>query len=134
MRMLTAEKVKLYRRRLENERWVLTREYWKEREGSLAHVQGDPEDSIDLAVRTYTRDFLLSLSEIERHELLLIEDAIRRVDLGAFGRCTECGGGIPTGRLDAIPWAPTCYGCQVEQEALRAPAAQGVDLGELSAA
>ncbi|MFQ5702206.1 MAG: TraR/DksA family transcriptional regulator [Acidobacteriota bacterium] len=116
----------LYRRHLENLRWVLTREYWRDRHGSLAHAQADPEDFVDLAVRTYTRDFLLCLSEFERNRLFMIEKALARIQEGTYGTCAECGASIPRRRLAAVPWTTLCIDCQVaseETERARASAA-----------
>jgi len=107
----------LYRQQLQDRRRALARDYWKEREASLAYVQVNPEDEIDMAVRTHTRDCFVTFSEIERNQLFLIDEALRRLDEGTWGICAACGRGIPEQRLDAIPWARTCYGCQVQREA-----------------
>jgi DnaK suppressor protein len=119
MRPHDPRKTVLHREQLESRRQALARGYWKEREASLAYVQGDPEDEIDMAVRTHTRDTFLTLGEVERHELMLVDEALRRMEEGDYGFCTACGTRIPERRLAAIPWAQACYGCQVQQEALQ---------------
>jgi len=125
MRALGKRKQETFRRRLENLQWVITREYWKEREGSRDQTKQVPEDDIDLAVRTYTRDFLLSLSEMERDQLFQIEEALARVRRGGYGFCTTCEDRIPDARLHAIPWARMCIGCQgAHEEEMRALASQ----------
>ncbi len=121
MRALGKRKQQVYRRRLENLRWIITREYWKEREGSRDHTKEIPEDEIDLAVRTYTRDFLLSLSEMERHQLFRIEEALLRMDRGSYAVCATCNERIPDARLEAVPWAGMCVVCQgAHEEEVRA--------------
>ena len=70
------------------------------------------EDYIDYAVSSYTREFSLSLSEMERKQLRLIEEALKRIDRGEFGRCMNCGTPIPEPRLDVEPWARYCIKCQ----------------------
>lgn len=41
-----------------------------------------------------------------------IEHALEKVDRGEFGICERCGQPIPTGRLEAIPFARYCVECQ----------------------
>lgn len=116
MQPLKPAKIEACRKRLEDLRWILTREYWKEREASLESSSRNPEDLIDLAERSYARDFLLSLSEMDRKQLFLIEDALGRIRGGTYGVCSHCGGHIPESRLDAVPWARHCIVCQGLQE------------------
>ncbi len=44
-------------------------------------------------------------------QLAAVDAALVLVELGQYGRCTSCGGAIPTERLEAIPWALTCVAC-----------------------
>lgn len=41
-----------------------------------------------------------------------IEHALEKVDHGEFGLCERCGKQIPTGRLEALPFARYCVDCQ----------------------
>jgi hypothetical protein len=43
---------------------------------------------------------------------VLIEEALRRLDEGGFGRCLQCGQPIPQKRLEVQPWARYCVACQ----------------------
>lgn len=52
-----------------------------------------------------------NLQERERVKLALIQEALRRMEQGRYGICTECGGDIPFGRLYVVPEAPVCAGC-----------------------
>jgi DnaK suppressor protein len=45
-----------------------------------------------------------------------IERALRRLDLGGYGDCLECGEPIPLKRLLAQPAAELCVVCQHTQE------------------
>ncbi|MBJ7595137.1 MAG: TraR/DksA C4-type zinc finger protein [Candidatus Dormibacteraeota bacterium] len=40
-----------------------------------------------------------------------IDQALARLDAGAYGLCEVCGGPIPGERLRAIPWAALCVPC-----------------------
>ena len=55
----------------------------------------------------------------ERNALLLrlIEEALKRIDRGEFGRCMNCGTPIPEPRLQVEPWARYCIKCQSELDA-----------------
>jgi len=37
-----------------------------------------------------------------------VRDALERIRLGTFGKCTECGQAIEEERLDAVPWTAYC--------------------------
>lgn len=70
------------------------------------------EDYVDDAVTHYTREFLLSLSDLERRQVMQVEDAIVRIREGSYGECMMCGDEIEVRRLEAIPWARYCVSCQ----------------------
>ena len=70
------------------------------------------EDIVDRAINHYNRELMFSLSDSERQRLLQIEDALRRMDQGSYGRCSNCGGVINPMRLEAVPWTRFCIDCQ----------------------
>ena len=70
------------------------------------------DDYVDDAVTHYTREFLLSLSDLERRQLMLVEEALTRIKDGSFSECLMCGVQIGMKRLTAIPWARFCVSCQ----------------------
>lgn len=74
------------------------------------------QDPGDRAESSYTKEFLLNLSDQERAILILIDDALKRIDEPDFGKCKRCGKKIGKKRLNVIPWAPHCIECQVEEE------------------
>ncbi len=80
-------------------------------EGRAAVVEGG-EDYVDDAVTHYTREFLLSLSDLDRRQLHMVDEALTRVREGTFGECQMCGEEVNPKRLQAIPWARYCVGCQ----------------------
>jgi len=73
-------------------------------------------DSADMAVETYTKEFMFGKSAGDRVTLHLIEMAIERIEDGTFGCCAHCEEPIQPKRLDAIPWAPYCFDCQSLRE------------------
>ncbi|HEV8132055.1 MAG TPA: TraR/DksA family transcriptional regulator [Acidobacteriota bacterium] len=80
----------------------------------------ETNDSGDLALSSYTKEFLYKLSNVERGQFVQIEAALRRVQEGTYGECIDCGNPLPTKRLDVIPWASRCMACQEIFEQLQA--------------
>lgn len=74
------------------------------------------QDLADKAESSYTKEFLLNLSDTERRQLLQIDEAIRTLDKGNYGLCQNCGQAISKKRLEALPWATHCIDCQQKLE------------------
>ncbi|OGD27750.1 MAG: hypothetical protein A2028_00970 [Candidatus Aminicenantes bacterium RBG_19FT_COMBO_59_29] len=74
------------------------------------------QDVVDKAESSYTKEFLLSLSNAERQQLALIDDALRRLKTKEFGICQMCAKVIGKKRLAALPWTPYCIDCQQKKE------------------
>jgi DnaK suppressor protein len=62
----------------------------------------------------YDRDFALNLLSQEQDALYEIEEALKRVDAGAYGICEMSGKPIPQARLEAIPFARFTVECQTQ--------------------
>ena len=45
-----------------------------------------------------------------------IDEALRRIKDGGFGKCQECGEDISTARLEAVPHARLCIACKEKEE------------------
>jgi DnaK suppressor protein len=82
----------------------------KEMESNVA------QDMVDKAETSYTKEFLLSLSDGEREQLLLIDEALKRLAHGEYGVCQVCHKEIGAKRIVAIPWTPLCIDCQERAE------------------
>jgi DnaK suppressor protein len=54
----------------------------------------------------------LHLNTLDYAQLQLIEAALDRLDSGDYGVCLSCEEPIPPKRLQAVPWARYCVGCQ----------------------
>ena len=77
---------------------------------------GIAQDVGDKAESSYTKEFLLSLSDSERKKLLLVDEALSRIKENTYGKCQRCGVDIGRKRLDAVPWAALCFKCQEKAE------------------
>lgn len=74
------------------------------------------QDVVDKAESSYTKEFLLSLSDAERSQLFLIDNALKRLQRGEFGICQMCQKEIGKKRLEVVPWTPYCIDCQEKAE------------------
>jgi DnaK suppressor protein len=74
---------------------------------ALQNQERDPEyeENAQSELADYT---LSSLMEAQRREIMLIDAALRRMDMGVFGECVDCGFEIPLERLEALPFAIRC--------------------------
>ncbi|MFL5950648.1 MAG: TraR/DksA C4-type zinc finger protein [Gaiellaceae bacterium] len=70
----------------------------------------------DTATETYDRELDYSLEENSEHVLAEIDAALKRIDDGTYGICTNRGEQIPVERLEARPYATLCIDCQRERE------------------
>ena len=102
-----------YRTQLEEKRRNLLEAYSKNKTlGTEVGGEEPAADMVDMATNAYTKEFLYSLSNADRHMLQAVEDALERIAEGDFGECVECEEKMSKKRLDAIPWARYCVSCQ----------------------
>ena len=73
-------------------------------------------DVVDFALDSAQDEISSQLAEVESRELAHIETALERIGEGSYGVCEGCATNIPLARLQALPYATTCIGCQREAE------------------
>ena len=83
-------------------------------EGSEASAFGMHQ--ADAGSDAYDRDFALSLLSQEQDALYEIDQALKRIELGTYGKCEMSGKSIPHARLEAIPFARFTVECQSQLE------------------
>lgn len=113
---MTKKEKKQYEKVLLEKKREIVQHLSKFQNESKSIETGIAQDLGDKAESSYTKEFLLSLSDFERVHLSLIDDALKRIERGNFGSCLLCQKDIRKKRLDVIPWAPHCIKCQEEQE------------------
>ena len=91
------DKIRDGRRDFANEREVLD-------EGESSEV--DVQDEIEFA-----------LIQMKAETLNKIDAALRRIEDGTYGNCSECGDEIAEARLRALPFAVRCRDCEEAREA-----------------
>jgi DnaK suppressor protein len=98
----------------------------KEREllSDIARLEGEARDSGEAEVRDSIDDATTSqgASESLQEEtlasqtLIQVQDALKRIEEGTYGKCTACGRQIEAARLEAVPWAAYCLEDQEKQD------------------
>ena len=73
----------------------------------------------DMAADTYERELSMNIVTSEQELLYQIDDALKRLDEGAFGLCQQCSQPITMSRLKAVPYASMCITCQRAKEQQR---------------
>lgn len=74
----------------------------------------------DLPVQAHEEWIFLNRNSIDVSLLREVEEALERIEEGAYGDCMDCDEPISTKRLEAIPWARYCISCQEELAAIEA--------------
>ncbi len=84
--------------------------------GELRFLRSVPQENIlnlpDSALSSEGLEVASRLAEEKSNELLLIEEALGRVENGLHGVCERCGKRIPQARMEAVPHATRCVKCQ----------------------
>src|SRR3982751_5353192 len=106
---MTAANLKKIKEQLLNERALLAE---KLKDNDLSVDDAETPDPVDLAVRNYSKNVMLAVSENESRQLTLIDEALLRIDDDEYGECLNCENQISPKRLAAIPWARYCLYCQ----------------------
>ncbi|MBY0470202.1 TraR/DksA family transcriptional regulator [bacterium] len=76
----------------------------------------DRFDEIDQATTDVEQAMRMRLCNREILYLKKVDEALKRIEDGTFGECTECGEDIEVRRLEARPTANLCVGCKEDQE------------------
>lgn len=87
------------------------------------------EDEAELGAFFHSKDLVYAQGDEAVVRYINIERAIRRIDRGEYGECNYCGKDIAEGRLEAVPWALLCIGCQEKSEKERGVTQPNISLG-----
>jgi RNA polymerase-binding transcription factor len=77
--------------------------------GSVTHMA-------DYGGENFRRDIELQMLTEDGNVVELIEDAIKRLFDGEYGKCVDCDDAIPKGRLEVKPYALYCTKCKSIRE------------------
>ncbi len=70
----------------------------------------------DMASDSYDRELSLNIATGEQEQLYEIDEALKRIEEGEYGKCVSCGKKIKVKRLKAIPQVKNCIECQSEED------------------
>jgi DnaK suppressor protein len=87
-----------------------------EEDGRAAQMTDSVQDIVDRASSSYQKEFLFARSNNDRQFLRMVEHALSNIAEGSYGECEQCGNEINERRLEAVPWARHCIGCQEKLE------------------
>ena len=112
----TAARKRLDEIRAELERSIKVLRGEQEQDERAADYPQDPADAGANLSESERIEAELALAKLQRNDVL---DALRRIELGTYGTCVDCGCVVPEGRLEAKPAAARCVSCQAKWDRLR---------------
>jgi DnaK suppressor protein len=74
------------------------------------------KDTEEQSVDDFVQEVDFALMQMKSQTLAKIDEAVRRLEKGRYGVCTECGTEIAAARLKALPFAAKCRECQEAEE------------------
>jgi DnaK suppressor protein len=117
--MLTKEDIEKFKDRLLKEKLQILSDVLGE-ELALKYFFSQVEGDIaDRAQDLYENQVLASLSGLQRQTIDKINEALRRIEEGTYGKCASCGADIEIERLEAIPYAILCSACSKKEEKIK---------------
>ncbi|HET7568377.1 MAG TPA: TraR/DksA C4-type zinc finger protein [Gaiellaceae bacterium] len=79
----------------------------------VEEISGTTDNHLaETATATLGREIDYTLGENSEEVLSQIDAALKRIDEGTYGTCTNCGREIAPERLEATPWASLCIDCK----------------------
>jgi DnaK suppressor protein len=108
---MDAKKLYYFKEKLLQKQLSLT-EMVQRTEGYGREKDQNTQDVADMAVESYTKEFMFGKSSGDRHILQLIREALDRIEDKSFGTCVNCENVIQPKRLEAVPWTRLCIQCQ----------------------
>ena len=114
-----------YRKILLEEKEKILKQINNLSEGTLNASQRDSSGDLsgysmhmaDVGTDNFQRELALGLVSNEQQVLYGIDEALKRIEEGSYGKCGECGGRIKDSRLKALPFATMCISCKEKEEA-----------------
>jgi RNA polymerase-binding protein DksA len=83
---------------------------------STGDLSGYAFHMADVGTINHEREKALNLRGNEEKLLHKVDQALYRIEKGAYGLCIQCQRKIDKKRMSAIPYAELCIECQVSQE------------------
>ncbi|MCX5688049.1 MAG: TraR/DksA family transcriptional regulator [Candidatus Omnitrophica bacterium] len=94
----------------------IAKENLKSQKESSGDLSGYSLHMADMASDSYDRELSLNIAGEVQEIVYEIDDALKRMEEGSFGKCISCGKKIPQKRLNAVPYAKYCIQCKSKEE------------------
>jgi len=78
--------------------------------------EGMSADWAEQASERENDEVLESLGNASNNELIMINNALKRIDSGEYFFCSSCGEEIPAARLELLPFTTHCTDCAEKLE------------------
>jgi DnaK suppressor protein len=106
----------------ERRREILSQVHDKIRDVRTENVSGKVNtvlDQVESSEAGIQEDIEFALIQMKAETLNKINEALGRLEEGAYGNCFECGEEIAQQRLRALPFAVRCRDCEEAREAVQ---------------
>jgi len=94
----------------------IAKENLKSQKESSGDLSGYSLHMADMASDSYDRELSLNIAGEVQEIVYEIDDALKRMEEGSFGKCISCDKKIPQKRLNAVPYAKYCIQCKSKEE------------------
>ncbi len=101
-----------YRKILERKADEVQRSMSAQKAAQVLAREEHPHDEGDLSQQSHEEWIFLNRNTLDIKLLRDVQDALRRIEHGAYGVCCQCEEPISPKRLEAVPWAKFCVSCQ----------------------
>lgn len=85
-------------------------------EAHYADLAERVHDVAEESVADLLADFSIAIIDRQLRELKEVEEALKRIAMGSYGECVDCGEEIGYQRLNVYPTAKRCVSCQEHYE------------------
>ena len=94
----------------------IARENLKSQREASGDLSGYSYHIADMASDSYERELSFNIASGEQEIVYEIDEALKRIKEGKYGKCVDCGKNIPAKRLKAVPYTNCCIQCQSKEE------------------
>ncbi len=113
---MTAKKLKKFKDLLLEEKRKTLDELLTGNETYEALKDDSHGDMVDIAFQAYEKQNLMNFSQKEKDKLDMLNNALKRIDDGTYGKCIDCKEEINEERLTALPYTLRCVNCMSKYE------------------
>jgi DnaK suppressor protein len=111
--------VEHFKEKLLNKRRELLETIQRSEQEALTASGSEVGDPADRSVEDAAASQAVHSESTDSETLAQVQDALRRIEQGSYGKCILCDKQIEPARLEAIPWTPYCLADQQKLERVK---------------